>query len=134
MNGFFNAEALEALQEAYKLQLTPDEMDIDTVTGLPTNQVSNTSPWHGQVELWKYPNGVVPQAKNEIHYLHDDEDQDEEIYDDDDEEIYDDDDDSIDSGYGVDPEELGEEADDEDAAEMSEEEVEALIADLLEEG
>ena len=127
MNGFFNAEALEALQEAYKLQLTPEEMDIDTVTGLPTNQVSNTSPWHGEVELWRYPNGVVPQAKNEIHYLHDDEDQDEEIYDDDD-------DDSIDSGYGVDPEELGEEADDEDAAEMSEEEVEALIADLLEEG
>ena len=102
-------------------------MDIDTVTGLPTNQVSNTSPWHGQVELWRYPNGVVPQAENEIHYLHDDEDQDEEIYDDDD-------DDSIDSGYGVDPEALGEEADDEDAAEMSEEEVEALIADLLEEG
>jgi len=128
MNGFFSTEALEALQEAYKLQLTPEEMDIDDVTGLPTNQVSNTSPWHGQVEMWKYPNGVVPQAKNEIHYLHDDEDQGEEVYDDDD------DDDSIDSGYGVDPEELGEDANDEDAAEMSEEEVEALIADLLEEG
>lgn len=128
MNGFFNAEALEALQEAYKLQLTPEEMDIDEVTGLPTNQVSNTSPWHGQVEMWKYPNGVVPQAKNEIHYLHDDEDQDEEM---------EDDEDSIDSGYGSDPEELEEETYDEieeSDSEMSEEEVEALIADLLEEG
>ena len=128
MNGFFSTEALEALQEAYKLQLTPEEMDIDDVTGLPTNQVSNTSPWHGQVEMWKYPNGVVPQAKNEIHYLHDDEDQDEEIYDDDD---------SIDSGYGSDPDELEKETYDEieeSDAEMSEEEVEALIADLLEEG
>ena len=103
-------------------------MDIDDVTGLPTNQVSNTSPWHGQVEMWKYPNGMVPQAKNEIHYLHDDEDQDEEIYDDDD---------SIDSGYGSDPDELEKETYDEieeSDAEMSEEEVEALIADLLEEG
>jgi len=128
MNGFFSTEALEALQEAYKLQLTPEEMDIDDVTGLPTNQVSNTSPWHGQVEMWKYPNGMVPQAKNEIHYLHDDEDQDEEIYDDDD---------SIDSGYGSDPDELEKETYDEieeSDAEMSEEEVEALIADLLEEG
>lgn len=126
MNGFFSTEALEALQEAYKLQLTPEEMDIDEVTGLPTNQVSNTSPWHGQVEMWKYPNGVAPQAKNEIHYLHDDED--EEV------EEVDEDDDGFDSGYGVDPDKLEEEIEDSDEAEMSEAEVEALIADLLDEG
>jgi len=125
MNGFFSTEALEALQEAYKLQLTPEEMDIDEVTGLPTNQVSNTSPWHGQVEMWKYPNGVAPQAKNEIHYLHDDEDE---------EVDEDDDDDGFDSGYGVDPDKLEEEIEDSDEAEMSEAEVEALIADLLDEG
>lgn len=122
MNGFFSTEALEALQEAYSLQLTPEEMDIDEVTGLPTNQVSNTSPWHGQVEMWKYPDGVRPQPQNEIHYTHDDSDDEEEI------DEYD--------GDGVDPSELEEEIYDEieeSDAEMSEEEVEALIADLLEE-
>ena len=68
MNGFFNPEALAALQQAYEMQLTPDEMDIDQVTGLPTNQVSNTSPWHGSVDLWKYPDGKNKLETSPIMY------------------------------------------------------------------
>jgi hypothetical protein len=68
MNGFFNQEALEALQQAYEMQLTPDEMDIDQVTGLPTNQVSNTSPWHGTVDLWRYPDGKNKLETSPIMY------------------------------------------------------------------
>ena len=79
MNGFFSPEAMEALQQAYQMQLTPDEMDIDQVTGLPTNQVSNTSPWHGKVELWSYPDGKTPTKQNEIMYIPSDEEVEEEI-------------------------------------------------------
>jgi hypothetical protein len=68
MNGFFNQEALAALQSAYEMQLTPEEMDIDQHTGLPTNVVSNTSPWHGSVDLWKYPNGVTKLETSPIMY------------------------------------------------------------------
>ena len=68
MNGYFDPTALEALQQAYEMQLTPDEMDIDQVTGLPTNQVSNTSPWHGTVDLWKYPDGKNKLEASPIMY------------------------------------------------------------------
>jgi hypothetical protein len=75
MNGYFDPTALEALQQAYEMQLTPDEMDIDQVTGLPTNQVSNTSPWHGSVDLWKYPDGKNKLETSPIMYhVDDDED------------------------------------------------------------
>jgi hypothetical protein len=58
------------------------------------------------------------------------------LHDDEDEEVeeVDEDDDGFDSGYGVDPDKLEEEIEDSDEAEMSEAEVEALIADLLDEG
>ena len=110
MNGFFNQEALEALQQAYEMQLTPDEMDIDQFTGLPTNQVSNTSPWHGSVELWKYPNGVTKTENGPIMYTGEDEDLDE-----DDEEEY----------------EPSAEYDDDEEDTLSDEEIDNLIEELL---
>jgi hypothetical protein len=87
MNGFFAPEALEALQQAYEMQLTPEEQDYDLTTGLPTNQVSNTSPWHGTVDLWKYPDGKNKLETSPIMYHGSDE---EEEYDDESEEEYDD--------------------------------------------
>ena len=112
MHSYFSPEALEALQEAYANQLTtPDEMDIDQLTGMPTNQVSNTSPWHGTVDLWKYPDGKTKLETSPIMYHGGDEDE----IDDEDEGIYDEGD------Y---------EAGDDEA--LSEEEVDALIQELLE--
>ena len=113
MNGFFNPDALEALQQAYEMQLTPEEMDIDQVTGLPTNQVSNTSPWHGTVEMWKYPDGVNKREHGEILYVPREEEEEEE---------YDDDEEEFDTEYEEDTTET----------EMTEEEVDALIQELLE--
>lgn len=108
MNSYFSPEALEALQQAYELQLTPDEMDIDAHTGLPTDTVSNTSPWHGSVDLWRYPDGKNKLQTSPIMYsATDDEEEEDEI----DEEINTD--------------------DDEDSEVLSEDEVDALIEELL---
>jgi hypothetical protein len=111
MNGFFAPEALEALQQAYEMQLTPDEMDIDQVTGLPTNQVSNTSPWHGTVDLWKYPNGVTKPENGPIMYRVDESEEEE------DEEL----DNSTTSQYD----------EDEDEDTLSDQEIDNLIEELL---
>jgi hypothetical protein len=114
MNGsYFSPEALEALQAAYAAQLTsPDEMDIDQVTGLPTNQVSNTSPWHGTVDLWRYPDGKNKLQVSPIMYRSEgDDDESDDVYEDD----------------GL---EVGDEYEEDDEA-LTEEEVDALIEELL---
>lgn len=108
MNSYFSPEALEALQQAYELQLTPDEMDIDEITGLPTNVVSNTSPWHGSVDLWRYPDGRNKLETSPIMYSAiDDEEENDEI------------DEEINTDY------------DEDEEVLSEDEVDTLIKELL---
>jgi|GEM_PF-5610043 len=108
MNSYFSPEALEALQQAYELQLTPDEMDIDEVTGLPTNVVSNTSPWHGSVDLWRYPDGRNKLETSPIMYSAiDDEEENNEI------------DEEINTDY------------EEDDEVLSEDEVDTLIKELL---
>lgn len=118
MNGYFDPTALEALQQAYEMQLTPEEQDIDQVTGLPTNQVSNTSPWHGSVDLWKYPDGKNKLETSPIMYRAGDDDEvDDEDFDGDSSEIYDED--NL---------EVGDDFDDET---LTEEEVDALIEELL---
>ena len=108
MNSYFSPEALEALQQAYELQLTPDEMDTDEITGLPTNVVSNTSPWHGSVDLWRYPDGRNKLETSPIMYSAiDDEEENDEI------------DEEINTDY------------DEDEEVLSEVEVDTLIKELL---
>jgi hypothetical protein len=115
MHSYFSPEALEALQEAYANQLTtPDEMDIDQLTGMPTNQVSNTSPWHGTVDLWRYPDGKNKLETSPIMYRGGVEEE------------VDEDGDALD-GEAL---EVGDEDEDEEL--LSEEEVEALIQELLE--
>jgi hypothetical protein len=110
MNSYFSTEALEALQQAYELQLTPDEMDIDAHTGLPTDTVSNTSPWHGSVDLWKYPDGKNKLETSPIMYSGV-EDEEEEYEEESDEDIV--------------------SEDDEEDEMLSDEEVDALIEELL---
>ena len=113
MNSYFSPEALEALQQAYEMQLTPEQQDLDAHTGLPTNVVSNTSPWHGSVDLWKYPDGKNKLEVSPIMYRGGDEDETEE-----DGEIYD--------------EGNRETSDSDDDDTLTEEEVDALIQELLE--
>jgi hypothetical protein len=61
IGGDFNHEAVEAFRAAYAQQLaSPDEEAIANNSGLPTNTVSNTSPWIEHTGLWKYPSGKGP--------------------------------------------------------------------------
>jgi len=61
IGGDFNADAIEAFRAAYAQQMqTPDENEVDQISGLPTNVVANTSPWIEHTGLWKYPSGRGP--------------------------------------------------------------------------
>lgn len=61
IGGDFNQDAIEAFRAAYAQQLsTPDEDGIANNSGLPTNVVTNTSPWIEHTGLWKYPSGKGP--------------------------------------------------------------------------
>ena len=63
IGGDYNLEALEAFRAAYGQQLmTPQEHDIDARTGLPTENISLTSPWTQHVGFWKYPSGKGPES------------------------------------------------------------------------
>ena len=64
IGGDYNAEALEAFRAAYADQIqTPEEMDVESTSGMPTNVVSNTSPWLQHTGLWTYPSGVGPDQE-----------------------------------------------------------------------
>lgn len=61
IGGDWSAEALEAFRSAYGQQLmTVEDQDVDDRTGLPTNTISNTSPWIEHTGIWKYPSGRGP--------------------------------------------------------------------------
>jgi hypothetical protein len=61
IGGDWDLDALEAFRAAYGQQLsTVEDQDIDAQTGLPTNTISNTSPWIEHTGLWKYPSGKGP--------------------------------------------------------------------------
>lgn len=61
IGGDFNQDAIEAFRAAYAQQMqTPDENEVDKISGLPTNVVANTSPWIEHTGLWKYPSGKGP--------------------------------------------------------------------------
>jgi hypothetical protein len=63
IGGDYNLEALEAFRAAYGQQLmTPQEHDIDARTGLPTENISNTSPWLATTGIWRYPSGKGPES------------------------------------------------------------------------
>ena len=61
IGGDFNADAIEAFRAAYAQQLaSPDQEEVANNSGLPTNVVTNTSPWIEHTGLWKYPSGKGP--------------------------------------------------------------------------
>jgi len=62
IGGDFNVDAVEAFRAAYAAQLlTPEDLDLDERTGLPTGEISNTSPWLAHTGLWKANDG---QSRN----------------------------------------------------------------------
>jgi hypothetical protein len=61
IGGDFNADAIEAFRAAYAQQLaSPEQDEIANNSGLPTNVVTNTSPWIEHTGLWRYPSGKGP--------------------------------------------------------------------------
>ena len=61
IGGDFNQEAIEAFRAAYAQQLnTPDSEEVANNSGLPTDIITNTSPWIEHTGLWKYPSGKGP--------------------------------------------------------------------------
>ena len=61
IGGDFNQDAIEAFRAAYAQQMqTPDSDEIANNSGLPTNVVTNTSPWIEHTGLWRYPSGKGP--------------------------------------------------------------------------
>jgi len=102
ISGDFGSDAMEAFRAAYAAQLAnPEEHEIDPINGLPTDVISNTSPWLEHTGLWTANNGMSRDFKpnqpfNPKDYLPEDympvnEESDEEdfapevVYDDDDE-------------------------------------------------
>ena len=61
IGGDFNQDAIEAFRAAYAQQLaSPDTDEVANNSGLPTNVITNTSPWIEHTGLWKYPSGKGP--------------------------------------------------------------------------
>ena len=61
IGGDFNQDVVEAFRAAYAAQLqTPQDQEMDERMGLPTDTISNTSPWIEHTGLWKYPSGKGP--------------------------------------------------------------------------
>ena len=61
IGGDFNQDAIEAFRAAYAQQLaSPEQDEIANNSGLPTNVVTNTSPWIEHTGLWRYPSGKGP--------------------------------------------------------------------------
>ena len=62
IGGDYSADALEAFRAAYAAQMqTPEDLETDSRTGLPTGEISNTAPWIHTTGLWKYPSGKGPE-------------------------------------------------------------------------
>ncbi len=62
IGGDFDQDAVEAFRAAYAQILNaPDDDSVANDSGLPTDTVANTSPWHDHLPLWKYPSGKGPE-------------------------------------------------------------------------
>jgi hypothetical protein len=64
ISGDFGSDAMEAFRAAYAAQLAnPEEHEIDPINGLPTDVISNTSPWLEHTGLWTANNGMSRDFK-----------------------------------------------------------------------
>jgi hypothetical protein len=86
IGGDFDMDAVEAFRDAYASRLmTPEDQDVDAFTGLPTGEISNTSPWLAHTGLWKYPSGKGPDDdlkqpfRPESYYEEEETEEDEEL-------------------------------------------------------
>ena len=110
IGGDFQAEAVEAFRAAYAQQMrTPENDDVDAYTGLPTDTVSDTSPWLEHTGLWKYPSGKGPDNDLRKPFVP-------ESY------LADSSFDDVDTDVSL--------SDEDDDSEMSDEEIENLLAEL----
>lgn len=92
LGGDFDYDALNAFRVAYADQMqTPEDHDIDERTGLPTENISNTSPWIEHTGLWKANDGLSrdfqPNQPFNPEEYYDTEEEEEEEYEDDDDEL-----------------------------------------------
>jgi hypothetical protein len=137
IGGDYNADALEAFRAAYANQMqTPEDLDI-AANGLPGNEVSNTSPWLAHTGLWKANDGMSRDFKPNQPFNPDEFLSQTDGDDGKDEELGDEDFDAYLNSLSLDElqllaEELGagDDASDEDA-EMSDEELDNLVAELV---
>jgi hypothetical protein len=54
ISGDFDSETLEAFRAMYaQQQVAPKELEVDKYTGLPTDVITNVSPWIEHTGLWK---------------------------------------------------------------------------------
>ena len=126
IGGDFNADAVEAFRAAYAAQLmTPEDLDTHQESGLPSNTISNTSPWIAHTGMWRYPSGKGPDDNlqkpfNVQEYLPESDEED-------------DDDEFIDEILEDDSEDVETESDDDeiDYSGMTDEEFDALMEELL---
>jgi hypothetical protein len=64
ITGDFNSDVIEAFRQAYASNLAnPEEHDVDPLTNLPSNVISNTSPWLEHTGLWKANDGMSRDFK-----------------------------------------------------------------------
>ena len=137
IGGDYNADALEAFRAAYANQMqTPEDLDI-AANGLPGNEVSNTSPWLAHTGLWKANDGMSRDFKPNQPFNPDEFLSQTDGDDGKDEELGDEDFDAYLNSLSLDELELlaeelgaGDDASDEDA-EMSDEELDNLVAELV---
>ena len=70
ISGDFDSETLEAFRALYaQREVAPEDLEVDNYTGLPTNVITNVSPWIEHTGLWRanpgtdkdfVPNQVLP--------------------------------------------------------------------------
>lgn len=135
IGGDYSAEALEQFRAAYAQQLaSPDQDEIANNSGLPSNTVSNTAPWYSSVGIWKYPSGKGPEddlkaAFNpQEHYTVEEEEEEPELTDEEIREYLQSLSDEEFESFGK---ELGIYEDEQDDAPMTDNEIDSLIGELL---
>ena len=135
IGGDFDSDAIEAFRSAYAQQMqTAEDLDMDRLSGLPSNVVSNTSPWYENVGLWKYPSGKGPEddlkaAFNpQEHYTVEEEEEEPELTDEEIREYLQSLSDEEFESFGK---ELGIYEDEQDDAPMTDNEIDSLISELL---
>ena len=64
ITGDFDSSTIDAFRAAYAASMaSPEEHDVDPVTNLPSNVISNTSPWLEHTGLWKANDGMSRDFK-----------------------------------------------------------------------